>query len=78
MTDSKPKDGRKPVPVDGPQSPAPKDYLPGGHIYRDALNNMRRHGNPRQGAPVPQWICEWEEKWQRITSEGKNNGKPKL
>ena len=66
------KDGKKPASAG--QYPSAKDHLPGGQKYVNAVDAVYGNGNPRQGKPVPQWLREWEEKWQRITSEDNRNG----
>lgn len=46
-----------------------KDYLPGGKKYLGGVNP-----NPRQGMGIPQWLHEWESKWNRVTHEGDKHG----
>ncbi|MCJ1450381.1 hypothetical protein MMC28_000712 [Mycoblastus sanguinarius] len=53
-------------------------HLPGGQQYQETLDKIRQNDSPRQGTPVPQWLHEWEEKWQRLGGEGKPNRKSSL
>lgn len=79
-SDPKPKNGPNPAPAaQNAQAPAhsslsARDHLPGGQMYHDHINNVYRDGNPRQRMPVPQWLREWEEKWQRIPNQAGNDG----
>ena len=57
------------------QRPLPRDYLPGGQKYHDAVNDSYRNGNPRQGMPVPEWIRQWEQIWERSGGKSNTNGK---
>ena len=45
------------------------DYLPGGKKYLGSVTP-----NPRQGMGIPQWLKEWELKWNRVTREGDKHG----
>ncbi|KAL2047922.1 hypothetical protein ABVK25_011253 [Lepraria finkii] len=78
MNYPEPKDSKKPALIRHCQDPArqpslARDYLPGGQKYEDGPSN-----NPRQGAPIPQWLREWEQNWERITGVGNEERKSKL
>ena len=47
-----------------------KDYLPGGKKYLGGVTS-----NPRQGRAIPQWLHDWELKWNRVTRDGDKHGK---
>ena len=44
---------------------AAADYLPGGDRYKN-FQESNVSGNPRGDKPIPQWLREWEKKWQDI------------
>ena len=46
-----------------------KNYLPGGKKYLGGVTP-----NPRQDMGIPQWLHEWESKWNRVTGEGDKHG----
>ena len=46
-----------------------KDYLLGGKKYLCGVTH-----NPRQGMGIPQWLHEWDSKWNRINPEGTKHG----
>ena len=72
---------RSPKTKDGStMSPLPpsatNQYLPGGTKYKDSLAGIRQD-NPRSGISVAQYLREWEQKWDRITGQGKPEGQHK-
>ena len=50
-----------------------KDHLPGGKKYR-GLFGCISGSNPRKNKTVAQWLLEWEQKWDAMTSKASNNG----
>lgn len=65
-----PKPPQSSVQAESSHSSAHSQYLPGGSLYRKSLSDNSA-GNPRGDTPVPQWLQEWETKWENITGEGK-------
>ena len=63
----------KTEPLQPSESAKAGDYLPGGRRYQDMIGRMTA-GNPREDASMPQWMHEWEQKWQHIIGEGKKDG----
>ncbi len=48
----------------------PGQYLPGGKIYNGYLGSSVGE-NPRGNRSIPQWLQEWERKWDAITGDSK-------
>ena len=50
-----------------------EDHLPGGKKYRGLFGCISR-SNPRENKTVAQWLHEWEQKWDAMTSKAGNYG----
>lgn len=55
------------------QSSTARNYLPGSEEYKRLLGSAPSN-NPRHNTPMRAWIREWDQKWERITGEGKKDG----
>ncbi len=66
------------IPLEGeskePSEPSKaSEYLPGGQMYQNMISSATVE-NPRNETPVPQWLHEWEQKWDRSIGEGNKDG----
>ena len=50
-----------------------EDHLPGGKTYLGLFKCISK-SNPRKNKTVAQWLHEWEQKWDAMTSKAGNNG----
>lgn len=50
-----------------PSRNVPNPFLPGGKAWQRSVSAVASNGNPRRNTPMPQWIQEWEEDWERAS-----------
>ena len=53
--------------------PHAKDYVPGSKRYPGLIGYISR-SNPRKNKTVAQWLHEWEQEWDAMTTRAGNNG----
>ena len=41
-------------------------WLPGGPGFEECVHGALLN-NPRGSKPMSEWLCEWEEEWQRVS-----------
>ena len=74
ISGSRPKDEYKPQPS-SIKHPTIAHQPPKVNKHRDTVSKLYHNDSPRQEKRVPQWLYEWEEKWNIISKDEKLTGR---
>ena len=74
ISDSRPKDEYKPQPG-STKHPTAAHEPPKVDKHRDTVSKLYHNDSPRQEKRVPQWLYEWEDKWNSISKDEKLTGR---